>query len=172
MKDKDDAVPLCDADDALCAFLMEDAARMRRMVQLMPEQSPTAAFLNLLWEYAAKHRRLVDLANVLLGFDERHKTTDGNENCDWFCRCRLPVSPVQANDFFFELQIFARTRAWLEHGTYDDWHDNSLAMLEALEAYGREDVGKGIIGFGEVISRLREKYESEVDGEMQDGGEA
>lgn len=164
MNDKGDVIRLSDADEAICALLMVDATKIRRMVQLMPAQSPTAEFLNMLWAYAAKHNQLVDLANVLLGFDEQHKTMEGNENCDWFCSCLLPI---QAHEFFFELQIFARTRAHLESGTYDDWHDNSLAMLDALEAYKCEEVGKGIIGIDDVLQKLREKYESEVEVEMQ-----
>lgn len=56
-------------DEAMCEFFIDDASRLRRIVQLMPDGEPTAEFLNMLWEYAVKHDRLVDLANVLLGFD-------------------------------------------------------------------------------------------------------
>ena len=67
-------------DEAICAFFIEDASRLRRIVELMPEGDLSANFLNTLWAYAVKHDRLVDLANVFLGFDSSHKTVEGNEN--------------------------------------------------------------------------------------------
>ena len=102
MQDSDTNV-LTATDEAICAFFIEDASRFRRIVELMPEGDLSANFLNTLWAYAVKHDRLVDLANVFLGFDSNHKTVDGNENCDWFWQSDLPAEPVQANHFFYEL---------------------------------------------------------------------
>ncbi len=154
-------------DEVLCEFFIDDASRIRRIVQLMPGGEPTAEFLNMLWAYAVKHDRLVDLANVLLGFDSKQKTVDGNENSDWYWRCRPPVEPVQTNEFFFDLIDYARVRAHLERGTYDDWHGDSLAMLVWMEHYKENDVGKGIVDIDDVLERLNAKYESEVELERQ-----
>lgn len=138
-------------DEAMCEFFIDDASRLRRIVQLMPDGEPTAEFLNMLWEYAVKHDRLVDLANVLLGFDSKHKTVDGNENCDWYWRCRPPVELVQTNEFFFDLIDYARVRAHLERGTYDDWHGSSVGMFVWMEDYKNDGVGKGIIDIDKVL---------------------
>lgn len=138
-------------DEAMCEFFIDDASRLRRIVQLMPDGEPTAEFLNMLWEYAVKHDRLVDLANVLLGFDSKHKTVDGNENCDWYWRCRPPVETVQTNEFFFDLIDYARVRAHLERGTYDDWHGSSVGMFVWMEDYKNDGVGKGIIDIDNVL---------------------
>ena len=154
-------------DEAVCEFFIDDASRLRRIVQLMPDGDPTAEFLNMLWAYAVKHDRLVDLANVLLGFDSKHKTIDGNENCDWFWRCRKPMELEESYDFFSDLMDFAKVRAHLERGTYDDWHDNSLAMFDWMEDYKDSDVGKGIIGIDDVLDQLLAKYESEVEFERR-----
>jgi DNA-binding transcriptional regulator/RsmH inhibitor MraZ len=154
-------------DDAMCEFFIDDASRLRRIVQLMPDGDPTAGFLNMLWAYAVKHDRLVDLANVLLGFDSKHKTIDGNENCDWFWRCCKPMELEESYDFFSHLMDFAKVRAHLERGTYDDWHDNSLAKFDCMESYKDSDVGKGIIGIDDVLDQLLAKYESEVEFERQ-----
>ena len=89
-----DANVLTATDEAICAFFIEDASRLRRIVELMPEGDLSASFLNTLWAYAVKHDRLVDLANVFLGFDSSHKTVEGNENCDWFWQSDLPAEPV------------------------------------------------------------------------------
>ena len=163
MDDLKQTTPLTEADEDIGAFFIEDAARFRRIVELMPEGDLSANFLNALWAYAEKHDRLLDLANALLGFDSKHKTVEGNENCDWFWQCRLPAGPVQANHFFYELLTYARTRAHLARGTYDDWHDSSLAMFNWLEHYKRCDVGKGIIDIDDVLDQLLSKYESEVE---------
>mgnify|MGYP002672946961 CR=1 FL=1 len=154
-------------DAAMCEFFIDDASRLCRIVQLMPGGEPTAEFLNMLWAYAEKHNRQGDLANALLGFDSKHKTVDGNGCCDWYWRCRLPVEPVQANEFFFDLMDYARVRAHLERGTYDDWHGNSLAMLDWIEYYKDNDVGKGIVDIDDVLGQLKAKYESEVEMERQ-----
>ena len=162
MQDSDTNV-LTATDEAICAFFIEDASRLRRIVELIPEGDLSANFLNTLWAYAVKHDRLVDLANVFLGFDSNHKTVEGNENCDWFWRSFLPAGPVQANHFFYELMTYARTRGHLARGTYDDWHDSSLAMHEWLTYYKEHDVGKGIIGIDDVLAQLYAKYEAEVE---------
>ena len=162
MQDSDTNV-LTTTDEAICAFFIEDASRLRRIVELMPEGDLSANFLNTLWAYAVKHDRLVDLANVFLGFDSNHKTIEGNENCDWFWQSYLPPGPVQANHFFYELITYARTRGHLTRGTYDDWHDSSLAMHEWLTYYKEHDVGKGIIGIDDVLAQLYAKYEAEVE---------
>lgn len=163
MNELESAVDLTAADESICAFFIEDASRLRRIVELMPAGNLSASFLNTLWAYAVKHDRLVDLANVFLGFDSNHKTVEGNENCDWFWRCYLPVDPVRTNEFFFTLMTYAQTRAHLANGTYDDWHDSSLAMHDWLTYYKEHDVGKGIIGFDEVLAQLYAKYEAEVE---------
>jgi DNA-binding transcriptional regulator/RsmH inhibitor MraZ len=62
---------------------------------------------------------------------------------------------------------FAKVRAHLERGTYDDWHDNSLAMFDWMEDYKDSDVGKGIIGIDDVLDQLLAKYESEVEFERR-----
>ena len=157
------SVPLTATDEDIGAFFIEDATRLRRIVELMPEGDLSANFLNTLWAYAEKHDRLFDLANALLGFDSKHKTVEGNENCDWFWQCYLPEGPVQANDFFYELMTYARARAHLARGTYDDWHGSSFAMFEWMEYYKRFDVGKGIIDIDNVLDQLLSKYESEVE---------
>ena len=162
MEDGDSKV-LSATDEEICAFFIEDASRLRRIVELMPEGDLSASFLNTLWAYAVKHDRLVDLANVFLGFDSNHKTVEGNENCDWFWQSDLPAEPVQANHFFYELMTYARTRGHLARGTYDDWHDSSLAMHEWLTYYKEHDVGKGIIGIDDVLAQLYAKYEAEVE---------
>ena len=123
----------------------------------------SGSFLNTLWAYAEKHNRLFDLANALLGFDSRHKTVDGNENCDWFWQCYLPEGPVRANVFFYDLRTYARARAHLARGTYDDWHGSSIAMFEWMEYYKRFDIGKGIVDIDYVLDQLLSKYESEVE---------
>ena len=84
MKEQELENPLAATDEDICAFFIEDASRLRRIVQLMPDGGLSASFLNTLWAYAEKHDRLFDLANALLGFDSKHKTVEGNENCDWF----------------------------------------------------------------------------------------
>ena len=150
-------------DEAMCEFFIDDASRLRRIVQLMHDEEPTDEFLNMLWRWGVKHDRLVDLANVLLGFDSRHKTVDGNENTDWFWRCRPPSEPEQAHEFFFDLWEYARARAHLERGTYDDWHDSSFAMFEWMEDYKDDGIGKGIIDIDNVLDQLLAKYESEVE---------
>ena len=150
-------------DEAMCEFFIDDASRLRRIVQLMPDGEPTAELLNMLWEYAVKHDRLFDLANVLLGFDSKRKTVDGNENCDWYWRCRPPVEPVQTNEFFFDLMDYARVRAHLERGTYDDWHGSSVGMFVWMEHYKDSGIGKGIIDIDNVLDQLLSKYESEVE---------
>ena len=163
MDDLELITPLTATDEDICAFFIEDAARIRRIVELMSKRDLSANFLNTLWAYAVKHDRLFDLANALLGFDSKHKTIEGNENCDWFWQCFLPAGPVQANHFFYELMTYARTRGHLAKGTYDDWHDSSLAMFNWLEYYKRCDVGKGIIDIDNVLEQLLSKYESEVE---------
>ena len=158
-----DAIVLTATDEDICAFFIEDASRLRRIVQLMSEEALPANFLNTLWAYAVKHDRLADLANVFLGFDSNHMTVEGNENCDWFWRSDLPDGTPQANHFFYELITYARTRGHLARGTYDDWHDSSLAMHEWLTYYKEHDVGKGIIGIDDVLAQLYAKYEAEVE---------
>ena len=154
-------------DEAMCEFFIDDASRLRRIAQLMPDGEPTAEFLNMLWAYGVKHHRLTELANVLLGFDSRHKTVEANENGDWFWRCRPPAEPIQANEFFFDLIDYARVRAHLERGTYDDWHDSSVGMFISMERYKDDGVGKGIIDIDIVLDKLLAKYESEVEFERQ-----
>ena len=161
------STPLTETDEDICAFFIEDAARLRRIVELMPDGEPSAEFLNMLWAYAEKHDRLFDLANALLGFDSKHKTAEGNENCDWFWQCFLPAGPVRANEFFYELMTYARARAHLARGTYDDWHGSSLAMFDWMEDYKNDGVGKGIIDIDNVLDQLLAKYESEVELERQ-----
>ena len=163
MNEPESTVVLTSMDEEISAFFIEDASRLRRIVQLMPEGDLPANFLNTLWEYAVKHDCLVDLANAFLGFDSNHRTVEGNENCDWFWRCSLPVAPVRTNEFFFTLMTYARTRGHLANGTYDDWHDDSLAMYDWLIYYKEHDVGKGIIGIDDVLSQLYAKYEAEVE---------
>ena len=163
MNEQESAVDLAATDEAICAFFIEDASRLRRIVQLMPDGEPIGEFLNMLWAYAVKHDRLVDLANVFLGFDLNHRTVDGNENCDWFWQCCLPVSPVRANEFFFTLMTYARTRAHLANGTYDNWHGSSFAMFEWMEDYKDDGIGRGIIDIDNVLDQLLAKYEFEVE---------
>lgn len=163
MKDLASVTPLTATDESICAFFIEDASRLRCIVQLMTDGDLPGSFLNMLWSYAEKHDRLFDLANALLGFDSRYKTVEGNENCDWFWQCFLPEGPVRANDFFYDLMTYARARAHLARGTYDDWHGSSIAMFEWMEYYGRFDVGKGIIDIDDVLDQLLSKYESEVE---------
>lgn len=158
-----DTIVLTATDEEIGAFFIEDASRLRRIVQLMPAGDLSASFLNTLWAYAEKHDRLFDLANALLGFDSKHKTVEGNENCDWFWQCFLPGGPVRANHFFYELMTYARTRAHLARGTYDDWHGSSFAMFEWMEDYRRFDIGKGILDIDNVLDQLLSKYESEVE---------
>ena len=69
MNDLRQSDPLTVTDEAICAFFIEDASRLRRIVQLMPDGELSASFLNTLWAFAEKHDRLFDLANALLGFD-------------------------------------------------------------------------------------------------------
>ena len=139
--------------------LIDDAAEMRRAVEPTLERG-SAVLLCRLWAYAVETNRLGDLANALLGFDASHRTMEDNENCDWFWRCRLPEG---TNEFYFDLMTFAQARAHLERGAFDDWNDNSLAVLEAMEAYKRYEVGKVIVGIDDVLRKLREKYEFEVE---------
>jgi hypothetical protein len=163
MDDLKQSTYLTETDEDICAFFIEDAARLRRIVELMPKGDLSANFLNTLLAYAVKHDRLVDLANVLLGFDPNHKTVEGNENCDWFWQSDLPAGPVQANHFFYELMTYARTRGHLARGTYADWHDSALAMHEWLTYYKEHDVGKGIMGIDDVLAQLYAKFEAEVE---------
>ena len=65
MQDNDTNV-LMASDEEICAFFIEDASRLRRIVELMPAGDLSANFLNALWAYAVKHDRLADLANVIL----------------------------------------------------------------------------------------------------------
>jgi len=163
MNDLKQSTPLTETDEDIGAFFIEDAARLRRIVELMPEGDLSANFLNTLWAYAVKHDRLFDLANALLGFDSQHVTIEGNENGDWFWQSDLPAGPVQANHFFYDLITYARVRAHLARGTYDDWHDSALAMFNWLEYYKRFGIGKGIIDIDNVLDQLLSKYESEVE---------
>ncbi|MBQ3288746.1 MAG: hypothetical protein IJH50_04980 [Kiritimatiellae bacterium] len=164
MDDVKPSTPLTATDEAICAFFIEDASRLRRIVQFMlTDVDLPGSFLNMLWAYAVKHDRLFDLANALLGFDSNHKTVEGNENCDWFWQCFLPGEAVRANDFFYDLMTYARARAHLARGTYDDWHGSSIAMFEWMEYYKWHDVGKGIIDIENVLDQLLAKYESEVE---------
>ena len=163
MDDLKQSTYLTETDEDICAFFIEDAARLRRIVELMPKGDLSANFLNTLWAYAVKHDRLVDLANVFLGFDSNHKTVVGNENCDWFWQSYLPDGSVRANHFFYDLMTYARARAHLARGTYDDWHGSSFAMFEWMEDYKRYDIGKGIIDIDNVLDQLLVKYESEVE---------
>ncbi len=163
MNEPETTVDLTSTDEEICAFFIEDAARLRRIVELMPEGDLPANILNMLWAYAVKHDRLVDLANAFLGFDANYRVVEGNGNCDWFWRCSLSVVPVRTNEFFFTLMTYARTRAHLANGTYDDWHDNSLAMYDWLTYYKEHDIGKGIIGIDDVLTQLYAKYETEVE---------
>lgn len=162
-----DTIVLTATDEGICAFFIEDASRLRRIVQLMSEEDLPANFLNTLWAYAVKHDRLADLANVFLGFDSNHKTVEGNENCDWFWESDLPDGPPQANHFFYELITYARARGHLARGTYDDWHDSSLAMHDWLTYYKEHDVCKWIIGIDDVLSQLYAKRQAEVELERQ-----
>lgn len=92
-----DTIVLTATDEEICAFFIEDASRLRRIVQLMSEEDLPANFLNTLWAYAVKHDRLADLANVFPGFDSNHKTVEGNENCDWFWQSDLPDGPTTSS---------------------------------------------------------------------------
>ena len=159
----DEGMMLTTVDEDICAFFIEDASRLRRIVELMSEGDMSANFLNTLWAYAVRHDRLFDLANVFLGFDANHKTVEGNENCDWFWQTDLPDGPIQVNNFFYELITYARTRAHLARGTYDEWHGSSLAMHDWLTFYKEHDVGKGIIDIDYVLAQLYAKYEAEVE---------
>ena len=163
MDDLELSTPITATDEDICAFFIEDASRLRRIVELMPEGDLSAGFLNTLWAYAEKHDRLFDLANALLGFDPKHKTIEGNENCDWFWQCFLPTGSVRANEFFYELMTYARARAHLARGTFDDWYGSSFAMFEWMEDYKRFDTGKGIIDIDKVLDQMLSKYESEVE---------
>ena len=151
------------ADEDICVFFIDDATRLRRIVQLMSDGDLSGSFLNTLWAYAEKHDRLFDLANALLGFDSKHKTVEGNENCDWFWQCFLPAAPERANEFFYELMTYARARAHLARGTFDDWYGSSFVMFEWMEDYKRFDTGKGIIDIDNVLDQMLSKYESEVE---------
>ena len=66
MKDRDATVPLSDADEAICAFFIENPIALRRVVHMMPHGDPTLDFLQKLWSYAVLRNRKVDLANALL----------------------------------------------------------------------------------------------------------
>lgn len=163
MKEQELKNSLTMADEDICAFFIDDATRLRRIVQLMSDDDLSGNFLNTLWAYAEKHDRLFDLANALLGFDSKHKTVEGNENCDWFWQCFLPAAPERANEFFYELMTYARARAHLARGTFDDWYGSSFAMFEWMEDYKRFDTGKGIIDIDNVLDQMLSKYESEVE---------
>ena len=73
------STPLTATDEAICAFFIEDASRLRRIVELMSEGDLSANVLNTPWTYAVKHDRLVGLANAFLGFDSNHKTVVGED---------------------------------------------------------------------------------------------
>ena len=66
MEDRNAIVPLSDADEAVCAYFIENPIAMRRVVQMMPHGYPPLDFLQKLWSYAAMRNRKVDLANALL----------------------------------------------------------------------------------------------------------
>ena len=49
MKERGAIVPLSDADEAVCAFFIENPTALRRVVHMMPHGDPPLDFLQKLW---------------------------------------------------------------------------------------------------------------------------
>jgi hypothetical protein len=152
MKDRDAIVPLSDADEAICAFFIENPIALRRVVHMMPHGDPTLDFLQKLWSYAVLRNRKVDLANALLSYDKRDDVPQIRFGRDWYCDCHLPSD---CPEMFWQIQKFSWTRDDVDLSDYEDFDevDSILSWMEDI----KEQVGDGIVDMEETLTRIRLK---------------
>ena len=152
MEDRNAIVPLSDAEEAICAYFIENPIAMRRVIQMMPHADPPLDFLQKLWSYAAKRNRKVDLANALLSYDKRSDFPQIKFGRDWYCDCHLPGD---CPEMFWEVQKFSWVRDDVDLNDYEDF-DEVDAILSWM-MYIKEMVGDGIVDMEDTLKRIRLK---------------
>jgi hypothetical protein len=152
MEDRNAIVPLSDADEAVCAYFIENPFTMRRVIQMMPHGDPTLDFLQKLWSYAAMRNRKVDLANALLSYDKRSDSPQIKSGRDWYCDCHLPCD---CPEMFWEVQKFSWVRDDVDLSDYEDF-DEVDAILSWM-MHIKEMVGDGIVDMEDTLKRIRLK---------------
>lgn len=152
MEDRNAIVPLSDADEAVCAYFIENPIAMRRVIQMMPHGYPPLDFLQKLWSYAAMRNRKVDLANALLSHDKRDNVPQIKFGRDWYCECQLPCDCPK---MFWEVQKFGWVRDDVNLDDYEDF-DEVDAVLGWM-VHIKEMVGDGIVDMESTLRRIRLK---------------
>ena len=152
MEDRNAIVPLSDAEEAICAYFIENPIAMRRVIQMMPHGDPPLDFLQKLWSYAAKRNRKVDLANALLSYDKRSDFPQIKFGRDWYCDCHLPGD---CPEMFWEVQKFSWVRDDVDLSDYEDF-DEVDAILNWM-MHIKEMVGDGIVDMEDTLKRIRLK---------------
>lgn len=152
MEDRNAIVPLSDAEEAICAYFIENPIAMRRVIQMMPHADPPLDFLQKLWSYAAMRNRKVELANALLSYDKRSDFPQIKFGRDWYCDCHLPGD---CPEMFWEVQKFSWVRDDVDLSDYEDFDevDSILSWMEDI----KEQVGDGIVDMEETLTRIRLK---------------
>jgi len=152
MKERNAVIPLSGADEAICAYFIENPTALRRVVHMMPHGDPSLDFLQKLWSYAALRNRKVDLANALLAYDKRNDFPQIKFGRDWFCECHLPCN---CPELFWEVQKFGYVREDVDLSDYEDF-DEVDAVLGWMEDI-KENVGDGIVDMESTLKRIRLK---------------
>ena len=152
MKERGAIVPLSDADEAVCAFFIENPTALRRVVHMMPHGDPPLDFLQKLWSYAALRNRKVDLANALLSYDKRSGVPQIKFGRDWYCECQLPGD---CPEMFWQIQKFSWTRDDVDLSDYEDFDEVDSILSWMVDI--KEQVGDGIIDMESTLKRIRLK---------------
>lgn len=152
IEERDATVPLSDADEAVCAYFIENPTALRRVVNMMPHGNPPLDFLQKLWSYAVLRNRKVDLANALLSYDKRSDAPQITFGREWYCECRLPC---ECPEVFWQIQKFGWVRDDLDLSDYEDF-DEVESLLGWMEDV-KELVGDGIVDMESTLRRIRLK---------------
>lgn len=152
MGDRNAIVSLSDADEAICAYFIENPVAMRRVIQMMPHGDPPLDFLQKLWSYAAMRNRKVDLANALLSYDKRDDVRQIKFGRDWYCECQLPCD---CPEIFWEVQKFSWVRDDVNLDDYEDFEEVDAVLSWMVHI--KEMVGDGIVDMESTLKRIRLK---------------
>ena len=162
MEDRDAIVLLSDADEAICAYFIENPIAMRRVIQMMPHGDPPLDFLQKLWSYAAMRNRKVDLANALLSYDKRDDVRQIKFGRDWYCDCHLPGD---CPEIFWEVQKFSWVRDDVNLDDYEDFEEVDAVLSWMVHI--KEMVGDGIVDMESTLKRIRLKRNAILRAEQE-----
>ncbi len=152
MEERDAIVPLSDAEEAICAFFIENPTALRRVVHMMPHGDPPLDFLQKLWLYAVLRNRKVDLANALLSYDKRSDVPQIKFGRDWYCECHLPCN---CPEMFWQVQKFSWIRDDVDLSDYEDFDEVDAVLGWMLDI--KEKIGDGIVDMESTLKRIRLK---------------